>query len=611
MRNYFHTAGFIFSTSLLILSQLGFANEHLSPEQQRMTVDERNKVYAPWDPKDLDKLRQEIGLIGPGTRSPFPTARFPGYLKKPESIEQVMPQAEFAVQQRGGRTPLGLADPGDIVLIPIPHSADRLVQEAIIKAFETRKIEARILYEHEIAGISLEDLQKIEKIQNVFKAGDGQQELEFLDITGKISNWDEAIEWTRQQDNVLADATWPKFTYPDVRLEDLAKNYSRIVNSAIIKYLDDHPEVNKVFWRTLGRALAKLDLKHHGSKLYGNYTYTNNFDIMSEVPAYPSDVWRLIESKMVEPLSYVDRVEVSDPEGSAFYFDLTSEQAMTWSKGSYSRGHIFLFPSQASGIFPSSSIQFPETGNMGNTWLPPVQITTVNGIIASSNSHASNHPRIEIHIRNGYVDKVIGGGLYGDGFRLWLNHPRINELTWPYQKKPGFWWVFEAGTGTNPKYFKHPGEMLIGQNLSERNAGGVIHWSFGAEVKKGPNDSMEDGERSPVTVSFGEEHALPIGHAMHNHTLLPTYQIRLRDTGNWLTVIEHGQIMASQDPEIRALASRYGNPDVILQRDWIPELPGITTPGNYDKDYSSDPGKFWTNWANSILNGTNRYIIDN
>jgi len=94
---------------------------------------------------------------------------------------------------------------------------------------------------------------------------------------------------------------------------------------------------------------------------------------------------------------------------------------------------------------------------------------------------------------------------------------------------------------------------------------------------------------------------------MHNHTLLPTYQVRLRDSGNWITLIQHGQISASQTPEVRALASRYGSPNVILERDWIPELPGITIPGDYNADYSSNPGKFWTNWAKSIINGTNKY----
>lgn len=605
MNNYFLISIRIYIIiTVTLFSHLGSAHQHLSADQQKMTKDERNKVYAPWNPGDIQKFREEMGLIGSGPLSPLPTEKFPGYLKYPESVEQLIPQARYAVQQKGGRSPLGLANPGDVVLIPVPHNADPMVQEAITQAFELRKIEARIIYEHELAGISKQILEKIDAIENVFKAGDGQQELNFLNITGKIPDWEGAVAWTREQDPLLADATWPDFQYNDYQLEKIAKNYFTLVSQAVINYLDEHPEVNKIFWRDSGRAIARQDLNHHGEKLYGNYTYLNNFDIMSKVPAYPSDVWRLIESKLMEATSFTDRVEVSDPEGSAFYFELTPEQALSWSKGAYSQGHMFMIPTQSSGIFPTSYIDYPARSS---TWLPPVQLTTVNGIISSSNSHASNHPRMEIHIKDGYVQDIKGGGLYGDGFRLWLNYPKINDLTWPFQKHRGFWWLFEAGTATNPKYFKHPGEILEGNNMSERNAGGVIHWSFGSEVKNGPEPDKEKAQRSPKSFAFGEQHQLPIGHAMHNHTLLPTYQVRLRDSGQWITLIEHGQIMASEEPEVRALASRYGNPDEILARDWIPELPGITAPGNYDEDYSSNPGRHWTNWANSIINGTNQY----
>ncbi len=588
----------------MTVSQMGYSHQHLSQEQLQMSKDQRNRVYAPWNPGDIQTLRDKMGLIGPGPVSPIPTAKFPGYLKYPESVQQLIPQAMYAVQQKGGRSPLGLANPGDVVLIPVPHNADPMVQEAMTQAFALRKIEARIIYEHELAGISKQILEKIDAIENVFKAGDGQQELNFLNITGKIPDWEGAVAWTRDQDPLLADATWPDFEYNDEQLETIAKNYFTLVSVAVVNYLDQHPEVDKIFWRDSGRAIARQDLFHHGEKLYGNYTYLNNFDIMSKVPAYPSDVWRLIESKLMEATSFTDRVEVSDPEGSAFYFELTPEQALSWSKGAYAQGHMFMIPTQSSGIFPTSYIDYPARNS---TWLPPVLLTTVNGIISSSNSHASNHPRMEIHIKDGYVQDVKGGGLYGDGFRLWLNYPKINDLTWPFQKHPGFWWLFEAGTATNPKYFKHPGEILEGNNMSERNAGGVIHWSFGSEVKNGPEPDKEKAQRSPKSFAFGEQHQLPIGHAMHNHTLLPTYQVRLRDSGQWITLIEHGQIMASEEPEVRALASRYGNPDEILARDWIPELPGITAPGNYDDDYSSNPGRHWTNWANSILNGTNKY----
>jgi len=602
MKNY---CLLVFTVFIFQIYQSGFTQDHLTGEQRNMSAEKRNLVYAPWDPQDMDNRRKEIGLIGPGPATSLPAARFPSYLKTPGSIDELMPQAQYAVQQKGGRSPLGLIEPGEIVLIPLPYNADPVVQEAITKAFATRKVEARLVYEHELAGVAKEDLEEIERIQNVFHAGDGQQELDFLNRTGRIDDWDKAVQWTSEKDPVLAQATWPEFAYPNERLEQLAKNFNELKTAAVIKYLDEHPEVNKIFWGTGGRPYVIQSLKHQGSKFVGNYTYLNSFDIMSKVPAYPSDVWRMIESKVIEPLAYVDRVEVTDPEGTAFYFNVSPDEAKTWSQGSYLQGHLYMLPSQASGAYPFSVIEYPA---MGNQWLPTIQMTSANGIIASTNSHASNHARIEIHFKNGYVQQIKGGGLYGDGFRLWLDYPKINELTWPHQKHPGFWWLFEAGTGTNPKYFKHPGEILVGSNMSERNAGGVIHWSFGSEVTMGPEPGKEKSEVSPKSREFSKEHNLPVGHAMHNHNLMPTYQVRLRDSSNWKTLIEHGQVMASDDPEVRALASRYGDPDEILRRDWIPELPGITVPGDYNKDYGSDPGAYWTKWANSILDGTNAYL---
>ena len=40
---------------------------------------------------------------------------------------------------------------------------------------------------------------------------------------------------------------------------------------------------------------------------------------------------------------------------------------------------------------------------------------------------------------------------------------------------------------------------------------------------------------------------------------------------------------------LKTLASRYGNPDTILRRDYIPALPGVNMPGKYE-DYAKDPG---------------------
>jgi hypothetical protein len=46
-------------------------------------------------------------------------------------------------------------------------------------------------------------------------------------------------------------------------------------------------------------------------------------------------------------------------------------------------------------------------------------------------------------------------------------------------------------------------------------------------------------------------------------------------------------------PEVRALTSRYGDPQDLLTEDWVPEIPGINAKGRYE-DYAKDPWKYVT-----------------
>ena len=88
---------------------------------------ERKALYAPWNPADMAKRRQEQGLIGPGTTAPFPAPAFPSYLKKPETIDKLMPSARSASRQTGGRTPLGLVEAGKQLLKLKPASITAVV----------------------------------------------------------------------------------------------------------------------------------------------------------------------------------------------------------------------------------------------------------------------------------------------------------------------------------------------------------------------------------------------------------------------------------------------------------------------------------------------------
>jgi hypothetical protein len=559
-------------------------------------------VYASWSPDQMAERRRAAGLVGPGPQGRPPEPSFPSYLRKPQAVEDLLPAARAAVTQTGGRVPLGLVRAGEIVVLAVEWRAEPMVQEAIVRAFRERNVEARVLYDNDLAGVSRADVEAIKRAENVFTASDGQQEVAqfYMFITGEVPDPDVIKTWIRDRDPALYQATWPQITYPEPRLAQLSADYNTRIADGLVRYLDEHPEVDRVFWRGGGRPNTQRQMRHHGGKFVGNYTYNDYFDIMSKVPDFPSDVWRLIELKTVEPLSQVDRVEVSDPEGTAFAFDLTPAEAEQWAKAAYLQGHLYMFPAQASGHFPYSRINYPA---FENEWIPPVQ-SEVSGVIASTNNHAATHPRMEIVVRNGRIAEIKGGGLYGELFRLLYDYPGMHDLTWPFFQKPGYWWLFEAGLGTNPKYFKHPAEILRGGNGSERNVGGTMHWAFGTEAQNGPD---KPGERAPQTIAFGQEHNVPIGHVMHNHNLLPTYQVRIRGTGRWETLIDYGRLTALDDPEVRALASRYGNPDEVLRQDYVPALPGITMPGNYD-EYARDPGAYWTRWAHGVEDGSYRYF---
>ena len=55
-------------------------------------------------------------------------------------------------------------------------------------------------------------------------------------------------------------------------------------------------------------------------------------------------------------------------------------------------------------------------------------------------------------------------------------------------------------------------------------------------------------------------------------------------------MIDRGRLTAYGNAEIRALASRYGDPDEVVGDDWVAHIPGINAPGRYE-DFAKDPWK--------------------
>ncbi len=540
-------------------------------------------------------------MAGGAEQAKYPPPRFPSYVRPPKSIEDIMPFARAAVRQTGGRTPLGLVEKGMTVAIFAEPTAEDLILQAIKRAYEERGVKVQIVPEHQLLGVSKEEALKAIKATRWFTSEQGYMEIRPW-ILQRFADPEVPKKWLKERRPDLYKAMFQKEEEGvSPELVELGRKFGgKNVAEAIIKYLDQHKEVNTVFWRRGGRTVTRKSLEPHGSKFYGNFIFDNRYELMNKAATFPGDIWRLVEERVVEPLSWVDRIEVKDPEGTDFAFEVDQKQAQAWAEGAYQQGHLFMFPHQATGRFPYSSVDYPAFTKKYN----PRYLVKVNGVFAGTSNHTGAYPRIEVHLKDGYVKEVKGGGLYGELWREFLKYPRINELTYPFHDQPGYWWIYEAGMGTNPKFFKRPDENMEGHNQSERNNAGVIHWGFGLRLDHGPDKPVESKEWT----EFARQNGLPDDHWWHIHNTLVTYRVRIRGTKNtWLTLIDKGEVTALKSPEIRALASRYGNPDEVLSDDWSPHLPGINAPGRYE-DYAKDPWKTITEVMKKIENGSYEYF---
>jgi hypothetical protein len=540
------------------------------------------------------------GATPSGQKAEYPAPRYPSYGVTPKTVDQVMPFARDAVRQTGGRTPLGLVKQGQTVFIVARANDNDLLLDGIKKAYEERGVKVQMAFDSELAGVKRADALELEKIIG-FDGSNGEQEVNFW-IENRFADIKAPKEWLKSKDPKLYSALYPTREIPD-RLKDAAEklNTERPTAAGIIAYLDQHPEVDVVFWAKGGRPSHTKALgDKYGPKFYGNWIYGQVTELMSKVPAFPSDVWRLAEQRTIEPLNFVDRVKVSDPEGTDFQFDLSEHLADVWSKGVYLQGHLFMLPVQATGRFPYSVVDYPA---FTSKWLPP-EVVLANGTFAGHANHHGVFPTIKVTVKDGYVSSVEGGGAYGDAWRAFLQYPKINEAKWPLYKddpnyKQGYFYLYEAGLGTNPKFYNSPGDP------GQRNRGGTVHWGFGLRVDNGPESPYEPGKE---WTDWTTQNNLPDDHWWHIHNFFLTYQVRIRGTDKQVVLLDKGHLTALDNPEVRALASRYGDPATILADDFVPDVPGVNAPGSY-QEFAKDPWKRYQEVFKQAEAGTYPYLF--
>lgn len=214
---------------------------------------------------------------------------------------------------------------------------------------------------------------------------------------------------------------------------------------------------------------------------------------------------------------------------------------------------------------------------MAHPVTPLIAKEDATGVVAGTTGHFSRpFPYLKVHLDGSHIRKIEGGGKYGEAWNELLEETR--NIKYPGFPGPGLFWLWEMAIGTNVKICRPANINMLSSAGAEweRRRSGVIHVGIGT------------GWRSPGEV-WAAEQRIAYGH-LHVHLLFPTLEV-IAKSGEKIKVIDKGRLTALDDPEIRNLASRYGDPDELLREDWIPRIPGINAPGKYE-EFAKDPAPY-------------------
>src|SRR5207247_7736145 len=279
----------------------------------------------------------------------FPEPRWPSYFKPPKTVDDLMPAARTLVRNQSGLQGkgMGILQPGESVLIVVANDGDPMVLDAIKRALEERKITPYIKYTYEMIGQTkeqaLRDRTKREKGHDISKAGIYQASSW---ITGQFPNPDQPKAWLKQRRPEVYAELFPgesgaiaeaPSSAPRQRPRGEAAEDADIggtagsgeykgrfaVGDAIKDFLTKHPQVRGVFWGAGGSTGLRRQLFPMQDRFLGTFVTDNVYNLQSQMSSYPCDVWQLAEEQLLEPLVYIDRVEVTDPDGENLWDDLT------------------------------------------------------------------------------------------------------------------------------------------------------------------------------------------------------------------------------------------------------------------------------------------------
>ncbi len=279
---------------------------------------------------------------------------------------------------------------------------------------------------------------------------------------------------------------------------------------------------------------------------WARFPYVTRDLLVADTIPFPDEVYQALNQKLWEAVKGARTIRVTDPGGT----DLTIEM----DPGYWQSRETDLRRMTASGRGPA--FQDPVSGHF--TILPSWGKSKANGKIVVGAMHTGLIPRMVLTVTNSRITGVEGGGKMGEQFRR--VHETFKEVQYPGFPGPGVNWLEEISMGTQPKAIR----ML---NYEEAK-GGIRWWGFAqSRARSGAlhlaiGTSLGGGQR---TLDFIKEKGLPL-----NHRDTELYHATYIADGK--VIVKDGHLTLLDNPEIRQIAAKYGNPDELLREDWIPEI---------------------------------------
>ena len=512
------------------------------------------------------------GSVFAAEKNSYPSPRFPSYTKAPKSIDEVMPFARSIASQTTGLQGggFGMVKKGEAIAIVLEATADDMIVEAVKKAIEERGVKVQLLHDYELVGVSRAEAAELLKARRQFTAEQGYIEARQW-IDGRFADPEVPKKWLKERRPDLYDALYPARAQLPERLKEAQKKLDREnIGKGIKDYLEKNPQGQRFFLgqsrdndvETLRAALRR--------EIFGRDGFRQSLD---------GDEQDLAISGRC--LAFGRRAHHRADRLGGSFGDHRSRRNQPQQR--FNRRYVGALgarrlPARTSLHVPQSShgpipVFRRRISGVSKEMEPALADAEGTGVIAGTANHAGHFPRTEVIIKDGYVADVRGSGVYAEAWREFLKYPKINEVTYPYHDRPGYWLLYEAALGTNPKFYKRPDENQIGDNVTERNRSGVMHYGHGIRVHHGPDSP----EWSKEWVEFTKKNNMPDDHWFHIHNYFTTYKLRVRGTKNtWVTIISKGRMSSLDSPEVRALTSRYGDPKELLRKIGYRKSPAST-----------------------------------